>query len=58
MNQPANLTLEDELNLIKFEKSVQQMSTEAIKEQLMALHKYIIFQQIQANQAIKKAWRI
>ncbi|WP_250124124.1 NblA/ycf18 family protein [Chroococcidiopsis sp. CCMEE 29] len=58
MNQPIELSLEQEFSLRSFADQVQQMSREQAQEFLLMLHKQMIIQETMYQQFLKHEWKI
>jgi hypothetical protein len=58
MNQPIELSLEQEFSLRSFADQVQQMSREQAQEFLLMLHKQMMIQETMYQQFLKHEWKI
>jgi hypothetical protein len=58
MNQPLELSLEQEFSLRSFTDQVQQMSREQAQEFLLMLHKEMMVRETIYQQLLKHEWRI
>lgn len=58
MNQPIELSLEQEFILRSFTDQVQQMSREQAQEFLIVLHKQMMMQKTMYQQFLKHEWRL
>ncbi|MEJ1930487.1 NblA/ycf18 family protein [Nostoc sp. NIES-2111] len=56
MNQPINLSLEQEFSLRSFADQVQQMSREQAQELLLMLHKQMMIQETTYRELLKHQW--
>ncbi|MEM7591530.1 MAG: NblA/ycf18 family protein [Cyanobacteria bacterium P01_A01_bin.83] len=56
MNLPTSLSLEEELQLIKFSDLVQRMSREQAQEFLIELHRQMMFKDKMYRRFIKQEW--
>ncbi|HEY9804453.1 MAG TPA: NblA/ycf18 family protein [Leptolyngbyaceae cyanobacterium] len=58
MNQPINLSLEQEFNLRSFADQVQQMSREQAQDLLLMLHKQMMIQETTYRELLKHQWEL
>ncbi|MBE9209888.1 NblA/ycf18 family protein [Nostoc sp. LEGE 06077] len=58
MNQPINLSLEQEFSLRSFADQVQQMSREQAQELLLVLHQQMIIQETTYKELLKHQWEL
>jgi len=58
MNQPIELSLEQEFSLRSFADQVQQMSCEQAQEFLLLLHKQMMIQETMYQQFLNHEWKI
>jgi len=58
MNQPIELSLEQEFSLRSFADQVQEMSREQAQEFLLMLHKQMMIQETMYQQFLKHEWKI
>jgi hypothetical protein len=58
MNQPIELSLEQEFSIRHFADQVQQMSREQAQEFLIVLHKQMIVQKTMYQQFLKHEWKL
>ncbi len=58
MNQPMNLSLEQEFNIRCFADKVQHMSHEQSQEFLVVLYEQMIIRETTFQQLLKHEWRL
>lgn len=58
MNQPVELSLEQQFSLRSFEAQVNQMSPEQTRELLIMLFHQMLVKDSLTNELIKKSWSI
>ena len=58
MNQPIELSLEQEFSIRYFADQVQQMSRKQAQEFLIVLHKQMIVQKTMYQQFLKHEWKL
>lgn len=58
MNQPINLSLEQEFNLRSFADQVQSMSREQAQTFLLKLYEQMLIQETTYKELLKHEWRL
>ncbi|PAX59918.1 NblA/ycf18 family protein [Brunnivagina elsteri] len=58
MDQPIEITLEQEFSLIKFIDQVQQMSREQAQEFLILQHKQMMIRERMYQEILKQQWKL
>jgi hypothetical protein len=56
MNQPVELTLEQQFNIRSFESQVQQMSREQAQDFLVKLYEQMIMRETMYRHFLKQQW--